>query len=107
METPAEKAAVSLGKADFTCPYCSRPLRFDERSNRVVPSQGGEPARYHYGAAVKRAAYENTSIFGLMRDKGMVKAERPAFLGYVFKDRDSPLTEAEGETPHTDKEPSE
>jgi hypothetical protein len=80
LESAAEQAAVSLGKADFTCPYCNRPLHFDPGTNRVVQPQGGEPLRYHYGAAMTRAAYENTSIFGLMRDKGMLNAGKPAFL---------------------------
>ena len=104
LEVQADKAAVSLGKADFTCPYCNGALRFDPVTNRVVLPQGTEPLRYHYGAAVKRAAFENTSIFGLMRDKAMVKAGRPAFLDYVFKDRTTPLTEAEGEELHTGQE---
>ena len=104
LESTAEKAAVSLGQADFTCPYYSRPLHFDPGTNRVVPPQGGEPLWYHYGAAVKRAAYENTSIFGLMRDKGMLHAGKPAFLDYVFKDRQTPLSDAEGETVHTEQE---
>ncbi len=104
METAAEKAAVSLGQADFTCPYCSRPLRFDPLTNRVVLPHGGGPLRYHYGAAVKRAAYENTSIFGLMRDKGMLKAGKPAFLDYLVKDRETPLRDAEGEAVHSEKE---
>jgi hypothetical protein len=106
LENAPEKAAVSLGQADFTCPYCNRPLRFDPGTNRVVPPQGGEPLRYHYGAAVKRAAYENTSIFGLMRDKGMLHAGQPAFHDYLFKDRQAPLTEAEGEMIHTEPETS-
>ena len=55
---------------------------------------------------MKRAAYENTSIFGLMRDKGMVKEGRPAFLDYIFKDRETPLGEAEGEMIHTGEDTS-
>ena len=106
LELAAEKAAVSLGRADFTCPYCNRPLRFDPGTNRIVQPQGAAPLRYHYGAAVKRAAYEKTSIFGLMRDKGMLYLGKPAFLGYVFRDRQAPLTEAEGEAIHTDEETS-
>jgi hypothetical protein len=99
-----EKARVSLGQADFTCPYCHRPLRFDPTTNRVVPPQGGEPLRYHYGAAVRRAAFEKTSVFGLMRDKQMLHAGKPAFLDYLFKDRDTPLSAAEGDTIHADEE---
>jgi hypothetical protein len=104
MDTVADKAAVSLGTADFTCPYCDRPLRFDPVTNRVVEPQGGELLRYHYAAAVKRASYENSSIFGLMRDKAMLHLGQPAFLGYVFKDRDTPLSLAEGEEIHIQKE---
>ena len=106
LQETAEKAALGLGKADFTCPYCSRPLRFDPGTNRVVAAQSGTPLRYHYGAAVKRAACENTSIFGLMRDKAMLKGETPAFLGYVFKDRATPLTDWEGEFLHIEPEGS-
>jgi hypothetical protein len=105
LETSAEKAAAALGKADFTCPYCHRPVRFDFHTKDIVPSQGGEALRYHYGAAVKRAAFENTSIFGLMIGKGMVLGGRPAFLGYTFKDRPSPLTKEEGEEIHKDTNP--
>jgi hypothetical protein len=36
MENAAEKAAVSLGQADFTCPSCNQSLRFDPRTNRVA-----------------------------------------------------------------------
>jgi hypothetical protein len=104
LEIAADKAAVSLGKADFTCPYCNFPLRFDPQTNRIVPAQGGEPLRYHHGAAIKRAAYENSSIFGLMRDKRMLNAGKPAFLNYVFKDRQAPLNEVEGETVYSQKE---
>ena len=39
-----------------------------------------------------------------MSDKGMLNAGKPAFLDYVFKDRETPLSEAEGETVHTEKE---
>jgi len=53
---------------------------------------------------MQRAAYENTSIFGLMRDKGMLKEGKPAFFDYLFKDRDVPLTFAEGEAVHREKE---
>ncbi len=53
---------------------------------------------------MKRAGLENNSIFGLMRDKGMLKAGKPAFLDYLFKDRQTPLTDAEGEKVHTEKE---
>src|SRR5437868_5250512 len=50
METIAEKAAVSLGKADFTCPYCDRSLRFDPADRpgtrwgtaTVSPRSGGK-----------------------------------------------------------------
>jgi hypothetical protein len=106
LENATEKAAVSLGQADFTCPYCGRALHFDPGTNRIVPPQGGTPLRYHYGAAVKRAAFENTSIFGLMRDKEILYLGKPAFLGYVFKDRQTPLDDVEGETVHTDQETS-
>jgi hypothetical protein len=41
-----------------------------------------------------------------MRDKGMLRAGTSAFLDYVFKDRESPLTDAEGETIHIDRETS-
>jgi len=101
LENASEKAAVSLGTADFTCPYCEFPLRFNPITNRIEASKGGEPLRYHYGAAVRRAAHENTSIFGLMRDKGMLRDSIPAFQNYVFKDRQTPLTDAEGEVVHT------
>ena len=104
LEGTAEKAAIGLGQADFTCPYCSQPLRFDPKTNRVVPAQSGPVLRYHFGAAVKRAASENTSIFGLMRDKAMLNGDMPAFLGYIFKDRDIPLAEWEGEMVHSDSE---
>jgi hypothetical protein len=105
LETHADNAAVSLGKADFTCPYCGRPLRFDARTNRIVAPGGGEPIRYHHEAAAQRAKYENTSIFDLMRAKGMVKAGIPAFLGYRFQDRHTPLTNAEGDTVHEETNP--
>ena len=36
----------------------------------------------------------------------MLKAGKPAFLDYLFKNRETPLTEAEGQTIHTDKEKS-
>jgi hypothetical protein len=103
LELPAEKAAVSLGQADFTCPYCDRALRFDPATNRIVPARGAVPLRYHHGAAMRRAAFENTSIFGLMRDKGMLHHGQPAFLGYTFKDRQPPLSAAEGEVVHKDQ----
>jgi hypothetical protein len=106
METPAEKAAAAMGKADFTCPHCSQPVRFDFRTQAILPPHGGEVLHYHYGSAVKRAAYENTSILGLMRDKAMVLAGKPAFFGYAFKDRSlTPLTEDEGEEIHEDINP--
>jgi hypothetical protein len=104
LELATEKAAVSLGQEDFTCPYCDRPLRFNPEINRIVAPQGSTPLRYHYGAAAVRAAYENTSIFGLMRDKGMVHQGKPAFLGYRFKDRLAPLSHEEGEAVHSDQE---
>jgi hypothetical protein len=104
LETQREKAAVGLGKADFTCPYCGQALRFDAQTNRIIPPQGGEMVKYHYGAALTRARHENTSIFELSRSKGMVKAGVPAFLGYTFKDRDIPLSVEEGETVHTEQE---
>lgn len=104
LETREDKAAVSLGKADFTCPYCSRPFRFDARTNRIIRAQSAQPFRYHYQSAILRAACENTSIFGLMREKGMVRAGVPAFLGYEFKDRREPLTHDEGEVIHKQEE---
>jgi hypothetical protein len=39
-----------------------------------------------------------------MRDKGMLKAGKPAFLDYLFKDRETPLRDAEGESVHSEKE---
>jgi hypothetical protein len=41
-----------------------------------------------------------------MRDKGMLKAGKLAFLDYLFKHRETPLTTADGETIHTDRETS-
>jgi hypothetical protein len=34
LENATEKAAMSLGKVDFTCPYCNSPLHFDPGTNR-------------------------------------------------------------------------
>src|SRR5438552_980750 len=68
LEQAAEKAAVSLGQADFTCPYCHRSLRFDlDRSRgRGSPHDPGEqpmnapfsPAEIDYLIAWARADHE-------------------------------------------------
>lgn len=84
LANPADRAAVSLGRADFTCPYCGRPLRFNAQTNRIEASGGGQSVAYQNAAAARRAAFEGASIFGLMRDKMMVLDGRPAFLGYHF-----------------------